>query len=205
MGLGVVEFGICIGSGNVVGAGYAAGGVVIDVAATLTPFVPGGAGAANRARRIIKTGPVKIVTRRTYHIRMRDHLRKLASKGEIPGYDILRYTVRKGKDQAHHIFPKNGLSCGVRCTNTNKVIQSRYFKLRRKLKNMGIDIDNGIENLVSLDNNFHSNIHNKMWGQGHTGYILEVIRKFENKNKQAVLNEMKKWADEFLKDSGKLL
>ena len=51
VGIGVVSLGTNLASGNFIGAAEDAVGVIIDVGAVLTPYVPGGAGSAIKAKR----------------------------------------------------------------------------------------------------------------------------------------------------------
>jgi len=206
IGVGFVEFGVCAYTGNAAGAAYAVGGIVFDVAATLIPGVPGGASSMLQARRLgllaAATNIVPISTSAKWHKVMINTLEAAAKKGNVPGDFAIRYIVRAGIDNAHHVVPKAGLKCGKRCIGPNIEIQRKLKELQERISKANIDIETDPANLVSLDIDFHSMIHGAN-GLDAT-YARRVIAHFGDFRSAGMLRaKMNELAYDLLKESRK--
>lgn len=192
--VGVVEFGVCVASGNVVGAAIALGTTTVDIAATMVPGVPGGASSLAKSTRVARSVPVSIVTSKPWHTAMKNHL-----KTRTEGTDVIRYLVRKDIDEAHHILPRNGPSAGFFASSYRKKLRDDLDDIRQRIDTWGVDIDTDINNLVSLTKHDHGVL------TFDERYYARVRNKLINAySKTAYRKAVNDLAKDLLQDSGKI-
>jgi RHS repeat-associated protein len=194
VGLGFVEFGVCVASGDTVGAAIALGGVTVDLAATVIPGVPGGASTLAKSARVARSTQVAIATSQRYHRVMSGAL-----KGATDTRYIIRYMVRSGLDEAHHIIPKGGPSISWYTGSARRALRLKMDNLRRKLANLGVDIEHDLDNLVSLDKEWHRNV---TLGDDYYQLVIDHFSNFSTVAEYKILTEI--FAAALLKTSGKL-
>ena len=193
VGTGVISLAANIAAGNYAGAALDAAGLTYDVIATAVPGLPAGASTVIKASRA-----AKLVTK-TIQLAKNGLAGKMASSivGCTDKLKIIRYAVVKGVDEAHHIIPKGG---------PPKVFGSELkFAmdcLRSKAKRSGINIENGLENAMSLPKDFHrikaGNTLNKKYYERVVAYFKDCEKATDFTNK---LDELAKL---LLKESGKM-
>lgn len=118
--MGVASFGANLASGNFVGAAWDFGGIVVDLAATVTPYVPGGAGTALKAKRaadaigdVAKRGdqllletPREVLLRNASDPRLKDAINNLYRPGAKVGSGSTADAVRYERTTGELLSPK---------------------------------------------------------------------------------------------------
>ena len=187
VGLDVLSLCSNVTTGNVLGSLTDGGALVIDILATATPFVPGGAGAALKGYRIAKLSK----SSRPLASNMMKVARDL-NKGKGGTNDVkklIRYLILDG-DEAHHIIPISGPNRRW----MSGALQKKMEILRQRAKAAGIDIDSPV-NGVSLMKTHHSKYANN------NTYYLDIWKKFMDlKGNPSELNIWKERLNEVAED-----
>jgi RHS repeat-associated protein len=95
LGLGVASLYDNVGKGNYLSATLDIGGIILDAAATAVPFVPGGAGAAIKAGRVVDAGVDALQTAK--NLDNAGDAAKFKNTGENVKEGIYEFTDSSGK------------------------------------------------------------------------------------------------------------